>query len=103
MANPTLSKPSDPIQSIQAFAQLFRMPTGILAALAGCATIFDLNPTVPLRSYLLTAVILACMTSAACTINDYWDTDKDRIDHGERPLPSGRLTLLVLLAAAPPF
>ena len=32
------------------------------------------------------------MYSAACAINDYWDVDKDRINHPERPLPSGRLT-----------
>jgi geranylgeranylglycerol-phosphate geranylgeranyltransferase len=33
------------------------------------------------------------MTSAACTINDYWDLDKDRIDHPDRPLPSAHLSL----------
>jgi geranylgeranylglycerol-phosphate geranylgeranyltransferase len=32
------------------------------------------------------------MYSAACAINDYWDVEKDRIDHPERPLPSGRLS-----------
>jgi len=65
----------------------------MLAALAGCATIYALNAATPLQQYLLTATILMGMTSAACAINDYWDLDKDRIDHPDRPLPSGRLSL----------
>jgi len=64
-----------------------------LAALAGCASIYVLDATAPLKLYLLTALILVSMTSAACAINDYWDIGKDRIDHPERPLPSGQLSL----------
>ncbi|MGH2414214.1 MAG: geranylgeranylglycerol-phosphate geranylgeranyltransferase, partial [Microcystaceae cyanobacterium] len=40
-----------------------------------------------------TASILVCMYSAACAINDYWDVEQDRINHPERPLSSGRLSL----------
>jgi len=91
------STPSFPnigtIGLIRAFAQLFRLPAGILAAGAGCATIYTLAPTTPLPQYLLTATVLVCMTSAACAINDYWDLTKDRINHPDRPLPSGRLSL----------
>jgi len=81
------------VSLIRAFAHLFRLPVSILAALAGCATIYALNAVTPLQQYLLTATILVCMTSAACAINDYWDLDKDRIDHPDRPLPSGLLSL----------
>lgn len=93
-----ISAPSSPkfsggISLICAFAQLFRLPVGILAALAGCATIYALNSATQLQQYLLTASVLVCMYSAACAINDYWDLDKDRIDHPERPLPSGRLSM----------
>jgi len=80
------------ISLIRAFGQLFRLPVGILAALAGCATLYALNPATHLQQYLLTASVLACIYSAACAINDYWDLNKDRIDHPERPLPSGRLS-----------
>ena len=91
------STPSSPnftgeISLIRAFAHLFRLPPAILAALAGCATIYALDAAAQRLQYLLTAVVLVCMNSAACAINDYWDLDKDRIDHPERPLPSGRLT-----------
>jgi geranylgeranylglycerol-phosphate geranylgeranyltransferase len=81
------------VSLIRAFAYLFRLPLGILAAGAGCATIYALNATTPLYQYLLTAIILVCMTSAACAINDYWDLEQDRINHPDRPLPSGRLSL----------
>jgi geranylgeranylglycerol-phosphate geranylgeranyltransferase len=81
------------IRSFRAFIHLFRLPVGILAALAGCATVAVLNAATPLTNYLLTAFILSSMTSAACAINDYWDIDKDCIDHPDRPLPSGQLTL----------
>ncbi|HEY9619056.1 MAG TPA: geranylgeranylglycerol-phosphate geranylgeranyltransferase [Crinalium sp.] len=87
------SNVTDRISTLQALTQLFRLPVGILAALAGCATIYVINAATPLLDYVLTAITLVCMMSAACAINDYWDIDKDRIDHPERPLPSGRLSL----------
>jgi geranylgeranylglycerol-phosphate geranylgeranyltransferase len=87
-ASPKTSKTG---QLLRDFAQLIRLPVGLVAGAAGCATIFALNRTVPLHSYLLTGFILFCMMSASCAINDYWDVEKDRVDHPERPLPSGRL------------
>ncbi|BAY10819.1 geranylgeranylglycerol-phosphate geranylgeranyltransferase [Calothrix sp. NIES-2098] len=86
------SEENKKIRLIRDFAQLFRLPVAIVAALAGCATIYALNSAASLQQYLLTATILIFMHSAACAINDYWDVDKDRIDHPERPLPSGRLS-----------
>ena len=85
--------PFEPVPLIQAFAHLFRLPVGILAGLAGCASIYVLDAEAPLSLYMLTAIMLICMTSAACAINDYWDIGKDRIDHPERPLPLGQLSL----------
>jgi geranylgeranylglycerol-phosphate geranylgeranyltransferase len=81
------------VNLIDAYAQLFRLPVGIVAALAGCASVYALKPTLPFHYYFLTAAVLALMYSGACAINDYWDVEKDRIDHPERPLPSGRLSL----------
>jgi geranylgeranylglycerol-phosphate geranylgeranyltransferase len=78
---------------IAEFAHLFRLPVGIIAAAAGAATIYSLKPDTPLLDYLLTALVLVCITSAACAINDYWDIDKDRIDHADRPLPTKHLSL----------
>ncbi|MDJ0592388.1 MAG: geranylgeranylglycerol-phosphate geranylgeranyltransferase [Pleurocapsa sp. MO_226.B13] len=83
---------SNRIRVIHAFAQLFRPILGILAALAGCATIYALNPATQPQQYLLTATVLICMTSASFAIDDYWDVEQDRINHAERPLPSGCLS-----------
>ena len=77
---------------IHAFAQLFRPTLGVIAALAGCATIYALNWATHIQQYLLTATVLFCMTSASFTIDDYWDLNQDRINHPERPLPSGQLS-----------
>jgi geranylgeranylglycerol-phosphate geranylgeranyltransferase len=82
----------DGVSQVRAFMQLFRLPVSIVAGLAGVATSVALDPTLPLLQYLLTAIVLVSMSSAACAINDYWDIDKDRIDHSDRPLPSERLT-----------
>lgn len=91
-ASPSPPKTVDPISIAQDFAHLFRFQAGVLAALAACATVYAVDSTTPFWKYLLVATILLCMTSAACAINDYWDLDKDRIDHPDRPLPSGRLS-----------
>jgi geranylgeranylglycerol-phosphate geranylgeranyltransferase len=88
---PSSSNPPLDLRLIRAFAHIFRLPLAIMAALASCATIYAVNSTTPFWKCGLTAVILFCMSAAACTINDYWDVDKDRIDHPDRPLPSGAL------------
>jgi geranylgeranylglycerol-phosphate geranylgeranyltransferase len=76
-----------------ALGQLFRVSVSAVAALAGSTVCYTVNPALPCHNYLLTALVLACMTAAACAINDYWDVEKDRINHPERPLPSELLTL----------
>jgi geranylgeranylglycerol-phosphate geranylgeranyltransferase len=81
------------IDAIRYFAHLFRLPVGIIAAAAGVVTIYILQPDTPLSDYLLTALVIVFMTSAACAINDYWDIEKDRIDHPDRPLPAQHLSL----------
>ncbi len=88
---PSSPDSSDGISVIHAFAQLFRPTLGIFAALTGCATIYALHSGTQPLQYLLTASVLICMTSASFAIDDYRDVNQDRINHPERPLPSGRL------------
>ena len=89
-----VNTPSSPdgISVIRAFAQLFRPTLGIFSALAGCATIYALNSATQPQQYLLTATVLICITSASFAIDDYLDVAQDRINHPERPLPSGCLS-----------
>ena len=89
---PSSPESSDGIGVIHAFVQLCRPTLGILAALAGCVTIYALNPATQPQQYLLTASVLICMTSASFAIDDYRDVNQDRINHPDRPLPSGRLS-----------
>ena len=89
---PSSPKLSNRTSVIHAFAQLLRPTLGIIAALAGCATIYALNWATQIQQYLLTATVLFCMTSASFAIDDYWDLNQDRINHPERPLPSGHLS-----------
>ena len=92
ITTPSSPHSSNEISVIHAFAQLLRPTLGILAALAGCATIYALNSVTQLQQYLLTSGVLICMTSASFAIDDYRDVKQDRINHPERPLPSGRLS-----------
>ena len=92
VSGPAGCEPANWPPQIQAFAQLLRPTLAVLAALSGCATLYALDVHTPLQSYGLIIVILSCTTGAAFAINDYWDVAKDRIDHPERPLPSGRLS-----------
>jgi geranylgeranylglycerol-phosphate geranylgeranyltransferase len=93
MLNSASPKPMDWRTQIIALSQLFRVSVSGVAALAGSSACYTLNSALPFTDYFLTALVLACMTAAACAINDYWDVEKDRINHPERPIPSGRLTL----------
>ena len=88
------------IEKIRIYAQLLRPIPAAIAALMGCVTLYVLNPELPAWKYVFTAGVLSLMNSAAFTINDYWDVDKDRIDHPERPLPSGRLSRSQVYRAA---
>ena len=92
IVTPSPGDSNNEIRLLRAFAQLWRPTLGILAALAGCITIYALNWATQFQQYLLTAIILICTTSASFAIDDYRDINQDRINHPERPLPSGLLS-----------
>ncbi len=49
---------------------------------------------------LQAAVIAVLFTAAGNTLNDYYDRETDRINHPERPIPSGQVTARGALAVA---
>lgn len=63
----------------------------VLSALASYLTIYTLNPNTSGVLYLLTTIVLVSMTTGAVAISDFDDIEKDRFNHPERPLSSGRL------------
>ncbi|MCM1983999.1 UbiA family prenyltransferase [Lyngbya confervoides] len=76
-----------------AYGQLIRWPVPLLAAAGGIVTLYSLDPQISLRALLLTGLVLGTVFSAACAINDVEDLEKDSINHPERPLPSGTLSV----------
>jgi geranylgeranylglycerol-phosphate geranylgeranyltransferase len=93
MAHPiSSSKSPNWLDEVRAFSHLFRLSFSLIAAVAGSVSVYALNANLSIQSYILPGFILASMTAAACAINDYWDIDKDKINHPERPLPLGTLS-----------
>lgn len=88
---PSSPKQFDAPSFLKGVAQLCRPTLSVLAAIASCLTIFALKPGAPAGLYLQTATVMICMTAGAFAINDFNDVEKDRINHPERPLPSGTL------------
>lgn len=87
------SKPLNWLNELRAFSHLFRLSFSLIAAAAGFISVYALNANLSIQYYILPGLILANMTAAACAINDYWDVDKDKINHPERPLPTGTISL----------
>jgi geranylgeranylglycerol-phosphate geranylgeranyltransferase len=92
MNSALFDKSSHWVSTIRALSQLARLFSALTAAAAGCATVYSLNAALPPQAYWLTGLVLACMTAGACAINDYFDIGKDRVNHPDRPLPSGQLS-----------
>lgn len=74
--------------------QLFRPLTSFMASLAVFASAFiaagfEINQyLIPLTLGMIVAFLF---TSSGNAINDYFDRDIDRINHPERPIPSGKI------------
>ncbi len=76
-----LMRPGNCVMSLVAVA------IGALLASGGDLTIF-INPS-PVH---LAVVVVFLVTGAGNTINDYMDTEADRINKPKRPIPSGRVS-----------
>jgi geranylgeranylglycerol-phosphate geranylgeranyltransferase len=59
---------------------------GVLGYLIAQGTLFG-EPMLP-----LVVVVVACITAAGNTINDYFDRDIDLINRPDRPIPAGRIS-----------
>ena len=74
--------------------QLFRPITSFMASLAVFASAF-IAAGFELNQYLfpltIGVIVAFLFTSSGNTINDYFDRDIDRINHPERPIPSGKI------------
>jgi len=77
------------MRTLLALFEITRPDTSVLAFLAVMLAIYSRTGDVPKSFQMAVPLLLTSM----CTfiVNDIDDMDKDRINHPERPLPSGRL------------
>ncbi|MEE9173439.1 MAG: UbiA family prenyltransferase [Thermoplasmata archaeon] len=81
-------------------------PPNLVMSFVGCllgsavvlGSVSTLLESLPLA--LQAAAIAVLFTAAANTLNDYYDRETDRVNHPERPIPSGQVTARGALAVA---
>ena len=85
-----------------AYAQLFRLPNAFTAMADPLAGWFAVGGGVPAWELPLLVGASACFYTSGIVFNDYFDYDLDLIEHPDRPLPSGAVSLKTarLLGAA---
>lgn len=77
------------------YLRLYRPVNNIMAALAVVSAAFigaGAGIIVFWEQVLLAALVVFFFTGGSNALNDYFDRDIDRINHPERPLPSGKIS-----------
>lgn len=77
------------------YLQLIRPLNCVMSAVAcllGSYVAVGATLQFPLLTALQAAAIALLFTAAGNSLNDYYDRDVDRVNHPERPIPSGRVT-----------
>jgi len=76
-----------------ACAQLLRLPNAFTAMADPLAGWFAIGGGVPAWKLPLLVVASACLYTSGIVFNDLFDYDLDCVEHPERPLPSGAVSL----------
>jgi len=76
-----------------AYAQLFRLPNALTAMADPLAGWFAVGGGAPGWELPFLVAASACFYSAGAVLNDCFDYDLDCVEHGERPLPGGAVSL----------
>ncbi|MCJ2531540.1 MAG: UbiA family prenyltransferase [Candidatus Thermoplasmatota archaeon] len=90
---------------MQGYLAILR-PPNLVMSFVGCllgsavvlGSVSTLLESLPLA--LQAAAIAVLFTAAGNTLNDYYDRETDRVNHPERPIPSGQVTARGALAVA---
>ncbi len=89
------SNKNNPVAKAHALFSLGRPFTSMLGAVAIFAAIFVASGN-GITDFWFSAVLAFAVgflfTSASNTLNDYFDSETDQINHPERPIPSGRIS-----------
>ena len=76
-----------------AYARLFRLPSAFTVMADPLAGWFAVGGGVPAWELPLLVGASACFYTSGVVFNDHFDYDLDLIDHPDRPLPSGAVSL----------
>ncbi len=83
------------IEKVKTLAHITRPVNVIMVVFGVFVTLLaGLKQIPPLGIFIPTMLAGACISSAGNAINDYYDIDIDRINRPNRPLPSGKITLV---------
>lgn len=90
---------------MQGYLAILRPPNLVMSfvgCLLGSAVVLGSVSTLleSLSFALQAAAIAVLFTAAGNTLNDYYDRETDRVNHPERPIPSGQVTARGALAVA---
>ncbi|MCJ2555269.1 MAG: UbiA family prenyltransferase, partial [Candidatus Thermoplasmatota archaeon] len=90
---------------MQGYLAILRPPNLVMSfvgCLLGSAVVLGSVSTLleSLSPALQAAAIAVLFTAAGNTLNDYYDRETDRVNHPERPIPSGKVTARGALAVA---
>lgn len=84
---------SGTLSIVRNYAELSRLsniPTVLTNVLVGCA-IGASGQTIPIATIALVTSAMMLMYIAGMALNDFVDTETDRVERPERPIPSGRI------------
>ncbi|KQC03910.1 MAG: digeranylgeranylglyceryl phosphate synthase [Methanoculleus sp. SDB] len=78
---------------LSAYFSIIRPLNASVAGIAGVIGFLIAQGTLSGQPLLpLVVVVVACITAAGNTINDYFDRDIDRVNRPDRPLPAGKIS-----------
>ena len=81
------------VEKIRAIHGLIKTELPIAAGVCVVAGMVISGQTLSLNTVLLGFAVGFFLSGTAMMTNDYWDLEVDKINHPDRPLPSGRITV----------
>lgn len=79
--------------NIVPYIRIIRYPNALMAGLTTFLGFWLSDSSLPLSSVFLLIIATICSTGFGNTINDIYDIDSDRINHPNRPLPQGIISV----------
>lgn len=79
--------------NITAYIRIIRYSNALMAGLTTFLGFWLSDSSLPISSVMLLIIATICSIGFGNTINDIYDIDSDRINHPNRPLPQGNISI----------